>query len=205
MDVQKITYALSAIVESLYQITLIARDDFVNTKAITPLIRGVLKTECDTTTSIYPMTCLKEGLTYFNDVKRIEQHRAIEITKYLSGILSLTNVYLENNNVRQSLGEEIAKIKSKLSMQENKIQYVCRHLGEWYGKNITDAKIFSIQIFGNKDHLAKESNLIYIRALLASALRACVLWKQVGGTQMNFLFNKSQITICAKQMLDNLS
>ncbi len=205
MDVKKITYALSAIAESVYQITCIAQDGVVNTGIISSLLRGVLKTQCDHTADIYPEKNLRNGLIYFADTSKLESQKVVEMTRYLSSILSLCNVYLAKPEIRANLGNEIQKIKENLVMQEDKAAYVCRHLGSWYGKNITEAGVFAIKIFGAEQHLSRETNLIYIRSLLASALRACVLWRQVGGTQMNLLFNKSQISICARQMLNNLS
>lgn len=204
MDVKKITYALAATIEAAYQISCIAHDGIINTSIVNSLVRGVLKTECERTTSIYPEKSLKNGYTFFADIKKLDPQKAMEVTRYITNIMGLMSTYLGKQALRANLAEEIQKIKENLSMQEDKSLFVCRHLGNWYGKNITEAGVYSVKIFGAEEQLRKETNLVYIRALLTSALRSTVLWQQLGGTQMNFLFNKSQISICAKQVLNNL-
>ena len=201
MDISKITYAFAAMVESLYQITLISHSGAINRGTVDQLLKGVLKTESMLTTNIYPLASLKNGLTFFTD-KSLGEQALKEINYYIPNIFRLASVYLGRRQERDDLEKQIGRIKELLSHQENKSLFVARHLAEWYATEISQTNIFALQIFGAKEHLGKDVNLIYIRALLVSALRACILWKQLGGNQMNFVFNRSKMIISARQMLE---
>ena len=201
MDISKITYAFAALVESLYQITLISHSGVINKGTVDPLLKGVLKTESMLSTNIYPLASLKNGLTFFTD-KSLGEQALKEINYYIPNIFRLASVYLGRRQERDDLEKQIGRIKELLSHQENKSLFVAKHLAEWYATEISQTNIFALQIFGAKEHLGKDVNLIYIRALLVSALRACILWKQLGGNQMNFVFNRSKMIISARQMLE---
>ena len=201
MDISKITYAFAAMVESLYQITLISHSGVINKGTVDPLLKGVLKTESMLSTNIYPLASLKNGLTFFTD-KSLGEQALKEINYYIPNIFRLATVYLGRRQERDDLEKQIGRIKELLSHQENKSLFVAKHLAEWYATEISQTNIFALQIFGAKEHLGKDVNLIYIRALLVSALRACILWKQLGGNQMNFVFNRSKMIISARQMLE---
>ena len=201
MDISKITYAFAAMVESLYQITLISHNGAINKGTVDQLLKGVLKTESMLSTNIYPLASLKNGLTYFTD-KSLGEQALKEINYYIPNVFRLAAVYLGHRQERDDLEKQIGRIKELLSNQENKSLFVARHLADWYSTEISKPDIFALQIFGSKEHLVKDVNLIYIRALLVSALRACILWKQLGGNQMNFVFNRSKMIISARQKLE---
>jgi high frequency lysogenization protein len=201
-DINKITYAFSALVESLYQISSIGHSGTINKTAVDYLLKGVLKTESVTSTSIYPLEQLKNGLSFFSDSSNMDSTALKEINYYIPSILKLTSVYTSNNELRDSLSRQILHIKETLSHQENKSLFVGKHIANWYTANISEPELFAMQIFGSKESLSKDANLIFIRALIISAMRACILWRQLGGTQLNLIFNRSKMAICAKRMLE---
>ena len=201
-DINKITYALAAMVESLYQISVIGHSGTINKTVADHLLKGVLKTESVTSTTIYPLAQLKNGLSFFSDSSTLDATAVKEINYYIPSILKLTSVYTSHNELRQSFSGELISIKETLAHQENKSLFVSKHIANWYAHNISEPNLFAMQIFGAKEALSKDMNLIFIRALIISAMRACILWKQMGGTQVNLIFNRSKMAICAKRMLE---
>ncbi len=202
MEINKVTFAFAAAIESLYQIAVIGHTGIINKGIVDHLLKGVLKTEAVTSTSIYPMELLQDGLNYFCSNDKLDSKNLKEVNFYIPRILKLTNIYLEDQEVRKSLGNEIVHIKETLSHQENKSLFVGKHLADWYKNNIFDQNKFAIQIYGSQEFLTKDINLIYVRALLVSAVRATVLWQQMGGTQLNFILNRSKMAISARHMME---
>lgn len=204
MEIEKVTYALAAIVESARQIHQIARNGIIDERIVGCLLRGVLRVEPESTESVYPKSCLTGGLNYLADVTQLDPKEAHDITRYMFSFFKLTEKYLTEAEARESLGTQITYIRKSLMDQVEKSTFTAKQLSSWYKTNIFDRQIHQIPIYGDKQYLTVERNVNFIRALIVSGIRACILWKQVGGTQLNCFFNKSRISICAKDFLSKL-
>ncbi len=58
-----------------------------------------------------------------------------------------------------------------------------------------------ILVEGNPQFLRQETQATQIRALLLAAIRAAVLWRQLGGTQWRLLFRRRQYAMMARGLL----
>jgi high frequency lysogenization protein len=58
-----------------------------------------------------------------------------------------------------------------------------------------------IVVHGNPVQLTQESKVEQIRALLLAAIRAAVLWRQVGGNQWRLLFRRREYAMLARGLL----
>jgi len=58
-----------------------------------------------------------------------------------------------------------------------------------------------ILVEGNPTYLQQSAQVDQIRALLLAAVRAAVLWRQLGGTQMRLLFRRRQYAMMARGLL----
>ena len=58
-----------------------------------------------------------------------------------------------------------------------------------------------IIVHGNPQHLANPQYVEQIRALLLAAVRAAVLWRQVGGSQLRLLLRRQQYAMMARGLL----
>lgn len=67
----------------------------------------------------------------------------------------------------------------------------------WLMQEIT----LSFQIKGKAEHLHQPLNIVRIRVLLLAAIRACVLWRQLGGTLWHLWWQRQQYRYQALQYL----
>ena len=58
-----------------------------------------------------------------------------------------------------------------------------------------------ILVEGNPQFLRQETQAAQIRALLLAAIRAAVLWQQLGGSQWRLLFRRRQYSMMARGLL----
>lgn len=58
-----------------------------------------------------------------------------------------------------------------------------------------------ILVEGNPNYLQQPAQVNQIRALLLAAVRAAVLWRQLGGTQLRLLFRRRQYAMMARGLL----
>lgn len=75
-------------------------------------------------------------------------------------------------------------------------------VGELYQKTISKLN-FRIQVQGQHGYLRQEQTASTIRAILFCGIRFAHLWRQQGGSQMDFFFRKSQIRDIAERLVKN--
>ena len=124
--------------------------------------------------------------------------------------LSVTRVAISVMRVESKLARRPA-ILSKL---RTGIEATARQLG---GIDVTDPLIAArlaqlyvetistlqprIVVEGNPQFLRQEAQIAQIRALLLAAIRAAVLWRQLGGSQWRLIFRHKQYSMMARGLL----
>lgn len=204
MDIEKITYALAALAEAGYLISRIAREGELNADGIDNLTRGVLKISSESTMSIYDMRKLRNGLTFWASPESLGKIECQDTLRYVTAALMLEANYRKEPKARSEMAKAIDGIKSELPARSDKSNFVASSLADWYSQNAS-GKLAKISIHGEEENLKNTTHMTYVRALLAAALRAAYLWRQLGGTNVNFLLNKSKTIACSKRLLSELS
>lgn len=74
---------------------------------------------------------------------------------------------------------------------------VLARLAELYAATLSNLRPRVI-VQGNPLHLQQPANIERIRATLLAGVRAAVLWRQLGGTQWQLLFQRRQIVMLAR-------
>ena len=104
----------------------------------------------------------------------------------------------------RQLGAEIANIDEQRMLRQGDSRVIddisIRQLGMLYESLISRIQP-QIQINGNRQHLQDRSNIERIRALLLAGLRACVLWRQVGGSKWQLALNKRSMIRSVEALL----
>lgn len=207
MDINKVTYSLASLFEITYQIENIITNNIVDVNSIGNLVKAVLKTESQETEKIYSKYGLKNGFQYLADSSKFDKDTSKKMIFYSKNSIRLTEIYLNNTDLRTNLSNKINSIRCNLANYEGKekLNYVCKELADWYNTNITKNNLFAFQLICNQNTKSSlEKNIIYIRALIVAAIRAQILFCQTGGAGLSLLFKKSQISICAQYTLKNL-
>lgn len=88
------------------------------------------------------------------------------------------------------IGADIDRMQMQTDQLDN--YELQTQIGELYQKTISKLS-FRIQVQGQNGYLRREQTASSIRAILFCGIRFAHLWRQQGGTQMDFLFRKSQI------------
>lgn len=78
---------------------------------------------------------------------------------------------------------------------------VLTRLGELYAATISNLRP-RIMVQGNPVYLQQPPVVAEIRAILLAGLRSAVLWRQLGGSQWDLYFRRTQMLAAAKQWLD---
>ena len=141
---------------------------------------------------------LRELLTNFD----VAQHG--RIMQYALAVMGLERRLVTSPAIMRQLGAEIANIDEQRMLRQGDSRVIddvsVQQLGILYESLISEIQP-QIRINGNRQHLQDRTNIERIRALLLAGLRACVLWRQVGGNKWQLAFNRRSMTRSVEALL----
>ena len=184
------TIALGAIYQASNEIKKVAWQGEINNKLIEPLIHSVYQTTSDEIEEIYiNIKRLNTGLDFLRQQLVGDAFsRDGEVTRYFEAIGILVKNMKKNSNIVDNLRDELSKFSLDIN-QENLTEHAT-FLSNLYLKTVSKISP-RIIVNGDNKYLKDNTNASMIRALLLSAIRSYILWKQSGGSKFRiFIFRK---------------
>lgn len=197
--------ALAGLTQALKLVQTVARSTDIDKTLLSTMLHSVAVVDAEDPLQIYgnQPTNLKTGLQLIVDQLGDKPQKDVELTRYIVGVLALER--------------KLSKTPANLKKLGDKLQHLERQLQHF---NITDdnmlanlADIYSdcvsslggrIQIYGQPELLKQPTVQHKVRALLLAAIRSAVLWRQAGGSRINFIFKRRKLVAQAKDMLAQL-
>ncbi|KKO49827.1 lysogenization regulator [Arsukibacterium sp. MJ3] len=124
----------------------------------------------------------------------------VELTRYLVGVLALERKLHKNPGNMAELGKQLGQLERQLQHFEVTDETIVGRLADIYSDCISSLGS-RIQVHGQPDLLKQTPVQQKVRALLLAAVRAAVLWRQAGGSRLNFIFKRRKLVAAAEQML----
>lgn len=188
------TIALSAMCQSALMIQQVSKGTILDKDSLMCLFKGIISMEPQSVFDVYGSI---EELT---DGAKLVQHQLsgnatkkdVEVTRYLAGIMSISKKLLKNPAALSTLKEKLDEVQRRLSHFELDDPSIIQNFAECYSEVISPLGQ-KIQVIGNPTLLQQTSIQHKVRALLLSAVRAAVLWRQMGGKRRDFIFNRKTV------------
>jgi high frequency lysogenization protein len=195
------TMAFAGILQALAQVQRIARHGDSDPKALAASLNTILVTNPDNTADVYQdKAILTAGYQLILNQLGDGSGKDVEITRYLVGILALERKLSRANNGMGMLAERINQVHRQLHHFAITDEQVIANLAGIYSDIISNLGP-KLQISGNPSCLQRPLVQQKIRALLLSAMRSAVLWRQLGGKRRQLVFARKAILDTAKQSL----
>jgi high frequency lysogenization protein len=119
-----------------------------------------------------------------------------ETLRYLLAVTNLERQLARNSTMLDQLGTGIARLDEQRLLRDTDPHCVddetIEQLAGLYEATISDIKP-RIKIAGNRQQLNIPANIYRVRALMLAAVRAAVLWHQVGGSRWQFLLHRDDL------------
>ena len=138
---------------------------------------------------------LETLLTQFED-----DHRDLALTQLVLSVLRLERRLAHRPRTLQELRAGIDAIQRQVDHFGIAHATVQGRLAELYVTTLSQLRPRVI-VHGNPTNLGNPQLVEQIRALLLAAVRAAVLWRQVGGTQLRLLFRRRQYAMLARGLI----
>ncbi|WP_372625863.1 high frequency lysogenization protein HflD [Arsukibacterium sp.] len=143
---------------------------------------------------------LAAGLALIIDQLGDNTKKDVELTRYLVGVLALERKLNKNQRNLAELGKQLGQLERQLQHFAVTDETIVGRLADIYSECISSLGS-RIQVYGQPDLLKQTAVQQKVRALLLAAVRAAVLWRQAGGSRLNFIFKRRKLVAAAKQML----
>ncbi len=192
--------ALAGLFQAVSLVRAIAVRGGVDRFAIQPSLDSIFKIDADSPADVFGgLGNLRQGLetlvAQLDDNKRdlITTRLAISVMR-VEGKLSLRSSML--SKLRAGI-ETIARQAQGIDVTNS---LVTARLAQLYVETISTLQP-RIVVEGNPQFLRQDAQVALIRSLLLAAIRAAVLWRQLGGSQWRLLFRRKQYSMMARGLL----
>lgn len=126
--------------------------------------------------------------------------RDLSLTRLVLGVLRLERKLSRNPRMLDQLRDGIVGIQRQVDHLGVAHSSVQGRLAELYVETLSQLRP-RVVVHGNPLHLANPQLVEQIRALLLAAIRAAVLWRQVGGSQLRLLLRRREYAMLARGLL----
>jgi len=196
------TLALAGVLQATVQVDRIARTGQIDPASFNALILGLFSFDPDTPAAVFGgIYNLRPGLIALEKILdgagRAEFQQPI---RYVMGVLHLQKKLASRAEMQAVIRSRLQHTEKKLEFFTNDISEISSSVAAIYQDTISQFK-YRIQIVGSHQQLQNPNNANKIRALLLAAVRAAVLWRQLGGHRWQLLTSRAAMLAATRELL----
>lgn len=197
--------ALAGLCQAAKLVQSVARSSESQQTQLDIILGSVVNLTPATPLDIYggELSNLKRGLELIVEQLGDKPQKDVELTRYLVGVLALERRLSKNKNNLNELGRQLSQLERQLQHFSVTDETIIGKLADIYSECISSLGA-RIQIYGQPELLSQSSVQHKVRALLLAAVRAAVLWRQAGGSRLNFIFKRRKLVAAAEAALASL-
>ena len=200
------TLALAGVLQSAYLVDQIARTGKAPAESINPSLHSLFAFDASNTAAVYGgIHGVKLGLQVLSDIiNGSSRHENRTIIRYMMGMLYLQKKLSANDELLNIMRSRLEHASLKAEHFSDNPASTAKSIAAIYQDTLSTFK-FRIQVSGSMQQLQDTRNADTIRALLLAGIRSAVLWRQTGGRRWKWVFNRSQLLDCAKELLSHVN
>lgn len=194
--------ALAGIYQAVNCVMRVARAGTADTEVMEPCIHSLLQVDAADVTAVYG-----EPGAVANGARQIiaqltgQPDRNLELTRYVVLLMKLERTLAGRRDLLQRIGEGIEAARAKQAHFALLHPNMLAHFADLYSNTVSQLEP-RIIVRGDPTHLSNPDNQNRVRALLLAGIRSAMLWRQVGGTRWQILFQAKQVLAQARRYLD---
>lgn len=192
--------ALAGIFQAVSLVRDLAREGDCDSEALEASLASVFKLESDSAADVFGGNVgVRRGLRVL--IEQVEgDDRDLPLFHMLINVLKLERSLARNHEINQRLGEGLDGMQRQLQHFPVTHPTIVARLADLYTVNLSSLKP-RVTVVGNPLYLQQPAQAERVRALLLAAVRAAVLWHQLGGRRRHLLFRPQREVMIARGML----
>ena len=211
------TIALAALYQAIKTIDELARTGSCSEYTMQICVNSLFIFDAPTTEAVYgSIVDLKSGLTglvkqlngetYLEDGadKASKEHQKINLTlaQYAIGVIHLQKKLSKNPATLETITNRLENAKRQSEIFDSTLhENVLANIADIYSECVSTLAA-KIMIQGEQNHLSNPVIVNKIRSLLLAAIRAAILWNQLGGRRWHIIFRRNKILKMAETILN---
>lgn len=184
--------ALAALAQALQQVRTTAESGQSRGDAAQTVIDSVFRIDADSVADVYGgVPRLQPGLRLLRDILTRQPHDE-GVPKLAMSVMRLERRFSAEPDVIDAVSAGLRRIAPQAESLGAAHPDVLLALGALYADTISQLRP-RVMVQGAPHYLGQASVVAEIRALLLAAVRATVLWRQLGGTQWDLLLSRGRM------------
>lgn len=180
--------ALAGLVQSLAQVRRIAEHGQSDPAAAKAVLDSVFRIDAPSVEAVYGRgAALGPGLRLMRDYFG-RQSRDEALLRLVLSVLQLERRFSGEHGMARAVGDGITRTAQHAG-DDSTHPDVLNALGGLYAETLSQLRP-KVMVQGNPHYLAQPAVVAEIRALLLSAVRSAVLWRQLGGSYWDFMLSR---------------
>jgi len=204
-NLQDRTLALAGIYQSVVLVKELANTGNVSDAHLASILETLFRFDASNVMDVYgDLNVIKKGLmTLHEQLSGEKSNIDIELTRYVINVLQLEKILRKSPLIMDKLSSELENAQSKVDYFHISHENVVASLADIYQQTISPIGP-KIMVQGSHTYLSQPGNANKVRALLFSAIRSAVLWRQCGGSRWQLLLSRKKYIDCAESLLKKL-
>lgn len=197
--------ALAGVFQALALVRDVARTGECDHEPLQACLASIFTLQADNVAEVFGgFTGVRHGLRVLIAQVEGDGERDMPLFHMLVSVLKLERALARNHAVTQRLGEGIAGMQRQLQHFPVTHPTIIARLADLYTANLS-VLTPRISVVGNPLYLRQPASAQRVRALLLAAVRAAVLWHQLGGRRRHLLFRPQREVMIARGMLTGVA
>jgi high frequency lysogenization protein len=186
--------ALAGIAQAAALASQIAREGSCDKDAMAGTVHSILMLDSDNCEHIFlDRKHLQLGLKTLRDTFERDGTAGGDILRYCASMLHLQSRVAKNRGMLESIGSRIQQIQKQVSINGSETHSnIINSIAGLYTDTISTFR-FRIQVNGNPQYLQQDNIANQIRTVLLGGIRAVTLWRQMGGSRLDFILKRKAI------------
>ncbi len=181
--------ALAGLLQALAQVRRIADTGQFENRKVEVALDSVFRIDAADTEAVYGNAGnLRSGLTQLRDYLA-NGNKDAALGKLVLAVLQLERRFIRDTAMTAQVQDALQLLEATGIGQARTDPDTISGLAKLYADTISTLQP-RVMVQGNPHYLAQSSVVAEIRALLLAALRSAVLWRQLGGSLWDFVFQR---------------
>lgn len=192
--------ALAGLLQAIRLVQQMANNGQAESAALATCVDSLFRFDAESTEAVYGgVRQLEPGLRRL--IAQLDGNdRDTAQTRIAMNVLHLERRFMKAPGVPEKLHEDLTALSSQRDELGPTHPTILMRLGELYAESISPLGP-RVLVQGNPVYLSQATLVGEVRASLLAALRAAVLWRQVGGSYWDLLVSRKTMVDIAKGML----
>jgi high frequency lysogenization protein len=203
-NLDKVTIALAGLFQAVGLVCELTQTGRLQDDAFDSCIFSIFQTEPKDVVSVWGgYSQIRLGLEKIVQTFDVSSQPDPLQHRYLLSIIHLQKKLTRSPKLLHQLSGRLKQIQKQVDYFSLSHPTVIANLADIYLNTVSPLR-FRIMVVGNQRIMSVKENLDKVRSLLLAAIRATVLWRQLGGSRVQLLFSRTKLRKNAERLLTQI-